>query len=404
MKNITFVVSIILLVICSKANAQIEFEKGFYIDQFADTIVCYVKNFGWSSTPDNFTVKSLDNQTVYSIDADEIKSIQIGDRIKFVNRIVQEDISDNNQQRIAIKRKVEFNQNQRILKVLIESKFSLYMIEEGEYKDYFYSEDNGVIKQLVNKKFAVTGNGFAKSNEYLKQLLRINTCETEKLNSFVKNMRLSENNLISYFLQINQCSSSKIKRYEELRPEGKTVANFSFKAGVNTAKSRYIFASPNSAKEIEVPRNTSYTLGLEVEIPLKVNQYKWSVIFEPTYKQLASSTTVVDQGLDREYEYQIYSIDIPLGIRYKMYLKENLNLFLNFKVQHTFHVGNSYVDLDFGQDHSAQTRFNFSYGAGIKWKKFSLEYRRDSQDILFQRVYEQFMNYNNAMVIGYNFR
>jgi hypothetical protein len=403
MKNITYIFSIVLLLTYSKATAQIKFEKGFYIDQFADTIDCYVKNSGWTSTPNSFTIKSIGNDSVYSIDADVLELIQIGNKVKFVNRIVEEDISDNNPERIAIKRKVEYDQNQRILKVLIESKFSLYMVEEGEFKDYFYSEDDGAIKQLVNKKFTVTGSSFAKSNEYIKQLLRINTCETDELNGFVKNMKLTEDNLISYFLQINQCSNSKIKRYEELRPEGKSVANFTFKVGVNTAKSTYIFNSPNSSREIEVPRNTSYTLGLEVEIPLKANQYKWSVIFEPTYRQLASSTTVIDQGIDREYKYQIYSIDIPLGVRYKIYLKENLNVFLNFKVQHTFHVGNSYVDLDFSQIHSAQTRFNFSYGAGIKWKKFSLEYRRDRQDLLFQRVYEQFMNYNNALVIGYSF-
>ncbi|WP_375578798.1 outer membrane beta-barrel protein [Marivirga tractuosa] len=386
-----------------KAHAQVKFEKGYYVDNQNDTVKCLVKNKGWTNFPESFTIKINDSNEKKELSIDELKMLRISDEVKFINTIVKEDISDNNSSKIAYNNDLVYTENVRLLKVLVESEYSLYFSEKDNRKKFFYSGPDNEIRQLIDKRYYVNDDNIATSQEYIKQLLRINECQSTELNNRAINDKLNESNLIYYFEQINNCLGTNVVKYEEKNFDDKSQKSYSVKLGLNLANSQYIFRSSNSSNTIDFPSDLASTFGIELEIPIKANKFKWSLITEPTFKYIASSNTVIDQGLERNYEFQVYSLDIPLGIRYKFYLSDDLLIFLNFKTQLTLNMGNSFVDLDFGQYHDAQTKFNLNAGFGFKWKKLILEYRRDPQNILNQRVYEELVLHNNTFIIGYTF-
>ncbi len=388
-------------ILCLKA--QVNFQRGFYINNQNDTIHCDIKNKGWSFIPESFTVRNIDSNETYNISTAEIKLLKISNKVKFERILVQEDISDNNPEKIALDKNIEFTETERFLKVLLESKYSLYVAEEGSFKKFFYTDQNGIVRQLVNKRYYTEGRIVTNSQEHIKQLLRINECQNPELNNFVFNIKLSESNLIYYFEQINSCADNEIINFEEKIPESKSKINYSLKFGYSNTKSKYSRTSQNSSESISFPSSSTFIYGVEVEIPIKVNKNKWSLIFEPTFKKLQSSKTVIDQRIERTYEFQVNTLDIPVGIRYKFYLSDDFNLFLTLKPQYTVILGNSYIDFDFGQSFDPETKFNTSIGAGLNWKRFIFEYRRDPQNLMNQDVYNELINYHNAFIIGFTF-
>jgi hypothetical protein len=398
---IAYLIISLFPILCLKA--QIEFQRGYYVDNHNDTIQCEIKNKGWSFIPESFTIRNIDNSETYKILTEEIKLLKISNKVKFVKILVQEDISDNNPEKIALDKNIEYTETERFLRVLVESKYSLYVAEEGRFKKFFYTDQNGIVRQLVNKRYYIKGKNVTNSQEYIKQLLRINECQNSELNNFVFNNKLSELNLIYYFEQINSCADDEIIIFEEKTAESKSKINYSLKLGFSNTKSKYTSTYSNSSESILFPSSSTFMYGVEIEFPIKINKNKWSLIFEPTFKRLESSTTVIDQRIERTYEFQVNTLDIPIGIRYKFYLSDDFNIFLTLKPQYTVILGNSYIDFDFGQSFEPETKFNTSIGAGLKWKKIMFEYRRDSQDLMNQEVFKELINYHNAFIIGYTF-
>jgi hypothetical protein len=165
----------------------------------------------------------------------------------------------------------------------------------------------------------------------------------------------------------------------------------------------------------EFPSKTNYRIGIEAELILPFNKYKWAILFEPTYASYNSKKITAPTGSDLyNMSMENYSfINLPIGIRHYMYLNDKSKFFVNAQVNVlTLKSGKSKtIDVDyegyvFDQAEMSQNQVfkSFSFGAGYNYNsKFSIELRYNTNYNILKKQESQTAELSyTSVILGYN--
>ena len=271
--------------------------------------------------------------------------------------------------------------------MLFEGKTTLYRYEDRDLVRFFYKPNDKDIEQLIYKRYIVkklstnSPNSLmeehAYENNYYKQQVVQVLDGSQFSDNDIQNLRYTQRNLIKVFEKYNDKEiESKDYKSRSSTPSGRY--RLAIKSGLNVSELS-IFTG---GKEISYSSKVNVRLGAELEMVLPFNRNKWSVFIEPTYLQYNASNnkSIEEFGLTlANSEVNYHSIEVPLGIKYYMFLNEKSKFFVNGAV--TFdHAFDSNIVFYNEREEVATldmaTGMNFAIGGGYFYKdRLSLEVR-----------------------------
>lgn len=310
--------------------AQIKFEKGYFINNNGERTECLIYNQDWRLNPDGFDYKLTENEKVTSAKITEIKEFGVYDFSKYIRFDGNVDTSNYAIDKLTENKNAEFKQVSIFLKTIVEGNANFYMHIDKQFTRYFYDIPNKKIEQLINKEYIKYNENGAKqiatNLEFQRQLLRDLTCETTGIDE-VKALNYTVSSLKRFFIDYNKCNSGDFKLFSS----NKINYNLALKTGYSAVMLK--FDHPLVEGEFE---NFYFRYGIENEIRLPFNNGKWSAIVEPTYQKMKEQGSFLEKRgfgpYNISFDYQ--SIELPVGLRYYMFLNEDSKLFVNaFLVQ-----------------------------------------------------------------------
>lgn len=374
MKNILVLA---FIAIGFQLQAQIEFEKGYYIDDSGkhETLI---KNIDWKNNPSEIEIKASENATPTFKSISEISEFVIINQAKYIKREVKIDYSSTNLSEISKQRNPEFKTKTVLLKTLIEGDAaSLYTYEESNLKRFFYALPQEEIQPLIYKQFVAEFNDKLLTNaSYKQELLNHLKCDNISL-TYVENTDYKEADLTRFFIRFHECKNAKYINYKN--KTHRNVFKLNIRPGLIASSLKVIDGTSTYYYDTEFDTRVRFRFGVEAEIFLPFNKDKWSLIVEPTYHYHKNETErvfkndyITDPTEDVTLDYT--SIQIPLGVRYYMFLNDDAQIFVNAGYLLDFSIS-SQIQFQQHNNIDITSENNLVFGAGFKYKRLSAEAR-----------------------------
>ena len=402
---------LILFLIATATFGQMEFEKGYLITSDSQRKECLIKNEEWKNNPTEFTYKLSKSASPETGDLKSVKEFSITNTCKYVNANVKIDL----QTKPAISAKNEvipvWTRENLFLKVLLEGKANLYSYDFNKVKRFFYSLNDTSVIQLTYLE-ALDGFTLIKNTGYHQQLWSGVKAPNATMNS-IKAITYTEKDLSAYFREYN--SSFGGSSTELAKAKRKPYFNLKLTPGLNssgvemnTVVSNKIVDKKYEQDNINFGNQLNFRMGLEAELILPFNKYHWGILFEPTYQSFSGEAPGT-YGLS-SISYQ--TIEFPIGLRYYFPVNENSRVFLNGFLIPGFVIDiNSSISYYFKDSSSPyiktpdiESATSAALGAGVEFKKFSLETRYYTNRNLLANRSLEYADYSRfSVVLGYKF-
>jgi len=386
----TILLAALATVFALHTRAQITFQQGYYIDDSGARVDCLIKNMDWDSNPSGFQYKMSDTSEPLLATIDQVEEFGIGTGIVYKRCSVNIDRSSEKMEEITYNRHPVFNKELLFLKVLVVGKATLYSYKGPETRRYFYGMADSIVHQLIYKKFRAP-NGMILINEaYKQQLLNELNCKNSSSGE-IQGLEYSRTSLVKFFSKYNECSGSVSRVVAE--DKKKDRFRLALRPGLNY--STFEINKSDFSGPIKFEPQTGLRLGLEFEFSFSNN--KWAVVIEPTYQYFKSSPEATSVQGTTDYK----SIELPLGVRYYIYLQSEAKLFINaFAVlDYSF---NSSLTSGNGQVYDVSSKPTAALGAGYARKRFSLEVRHlFGRDILNEYDFIPSTYKTTSLILGY---
>src|SRR5690606_31090943 len=149
----SLLVFFITTILYFQCHSQISFEKGYYIDNTNTRVDCLIKNADWKHNPTEFEYKLQANGHPQIAIIKSAKEVGIGNIMKYVRSTVNIDRSNESIMNLSRDKDPEFQEEELFLKVLVDSKATLYQYVQGALQRYFFNRENSNIEQLIFKKY-----------------------------------------------------------------------------------------------------------------------------------------------------------------------------------------------------------------------------------------------------------
>ncbi len=388
---------LLMFVIGLVSYGQINFEKGYYVNNANQKIYCLIKNIDWNNNPTAFEYKVSDTAEIEEVEMRSIKEFGIIGRSKYVRKEVDMDRSTNNLYRLSHDREPKFKKETLFLKVLVQGKASLYVYKERDLRRYFYNTEEKPIEQLVYKRYQKSNNEIGTNSRFKNQLWN-NVQYASMTQNSVKKLRYIHGDLINYFVGYNESRGDAPINYAKKAKKDKDLFNLTIRAGVRNA-TLDISNVVSNLRDTNFDNQQTFSVGAEVEFVMPFNKNKWSVIMEPTYQYFSVEKTIAVDQVEVEYT----SIELPIGIRHYFFLNDHSKLFLNASFVTDFDM-NSKVVFENSEDLEIRTTNNLALGVGYKFKnRYSIEARYQTK----REVLSQFASWNSnyrsfSILLGYS--
>lgn len=392
--------------------SQTSFESGYFIDNIGNKSLVLIKNQDWKNNPESFEYKLSEESEVRILTLHNTQEVVIAEKIKYTRHeveIEQPQITGLNN--LNNERYPEFKLETVFLKSLVEGNADLLLYRRSNSVQYFYNVKDGKVKTLVYKKYLIPNDNpnfsnykIGENNAYKQALLNDLKCEGITLRD-IESLKYKDNSLVDFFVKYNNCTGSNLVNYKP--KQTKFLINLNARAGINftsletshIAYSRY---------DIDFGSQSNFQFGIEAEVLLPFNNHKWAVIFEPTYQFFKAEKTIFlseRPSSERHTEIDYRSIDLPLGVRYFLFLNDTSKLFVNGSF--VISVGmNSVIERELlSPVFVAPVSSNIALGIGYNYNnRISAEIRfNPNRDILSNNT-QWFSNYNStALILGYRF-
>ena len=382
---------------CSNIKAQIIFEKGYIIDINNERKECLIKNMGWQYNPNEFEYKFSENSTVLKGTLTNIEEFGIDSHGKYIRKQIKIHRSEDRLQDLGFRREPEWSNETLFLRVLIEGKVTLFSYDDGEIQRFFYQKEGSDIEQLIHKSYRLKNSQKIHRNDNFKQQLWAYVNCVDRPQEKYRNLRYSRKELVQYFLEENNCEGGK---FDLLYGIAKRKA-FKLKITPGLKYSNASFSGSSGGATFQ--NELSFRLGLEVEFILPFNNNKWTVFSEPLYQSYYSKQNK-QSPVTLLVDYK--SIEVPIGIRYYIFIKSDLKLFFNGAYSFVYRLPSSGIRfsdrMENYLDVNTKTNLGFGLGATIR-DRFSFEFRYHTPMKI-----TQYLNWNSSfksssLIIGYTF-
>tara|TARA_R110002049_G_scaffold248552_1_gene423035 strand:+ start:182 stop:844 length:663 start_codon:yes stop_codon:yes gene_type:complete len=194
--------------------SQINFDKGYFIENSGTKIECLIRNIDWLNNPIEFEYKESENSEQKTITIKDVQEFGIYDNSKYIKANLNIDLSSNNLDDLSDNKEIIFEEKELFLKVLIEGEASLYEYVDGKIVKFFFKNNNTEIEQLIFKKYKSSQNQIGSNEEYKKQLWLNLKCDDITLKTF-KYVDYKENDLVDFFVKYNTCINVDYINYKK---------------------------------------------------------------------------------------------------------------------------------------------------------------------------------------------
>jgi hypothetical protein len=401
--------------------AQTNFESGSYMDLNNVKHEGFIKNLDWKNNPSEIIFKKNieDADNIY-VNSDNLKEFEIYGFSKYKKFNVNIDISANALSEIGYIKDPIFEKKELLLKVLLEGKSSLYLMNYGVYGKYFFNNASQEIEELVYKKYKVNEIDAAKmredgdkvyayttvltNNEYLKQLFNGVNCNMNR--EKIYKTSYTETSLVKYFKEYNECSDSEYVTYKSSKKTKTNIkaliaGNFSSLELSNNNRSLY-------SKNFD--NKTTLGAGLELELVFPYNNNKWAAFIETSFNTYKNNAVLTDDKGFSLYEKQDVTvqynyIQLAPGLRHYFYLNENSKISIDAIYNIKMGVGDNKVEYSREDESLVIYRnlkmtnsmlYNFAFGVNYSYKKYTLGIRTYSKSNVLDRTTDiTFAKYSN---------
>ena len=185
----------------------------------------------------------------------------------------------------------------------------------------------------------------------------------------------------------------------------KSIAiNFKIISGINFTNFSIIY-SPSQKYSFDT--QSILTVGFEFECVLPIKKNKWTFFINPNYQSYQAKVVInKDEGYSfypKEYSLNNRFIEIPVGIRHYLFLKNDTKLFFNagLTFNYSFNSTLSSQNDEFSIYANSYNRF---IGMGLNINKYSFEIRYNSdKDLLREFIFESSKYTSTSILLGYKF-
>lgn len=417
MKNLLFIA---LILSFSLSQAQINFEKGYFISNAGNRMQCLIKNIDWKDNPTEFEYKiNLDDSESKTATIESVTEFGIDSISKYKRFKINIERSSNDLRDISKTKNPVWNEEVLFLKVLIEGEATLFSFSDKNIYKYFFETKNSQIQQLVRIKYisyeknpgeAFYDDRIRENNQFRQQLYGRLKCDTFSENIF-ENVKYSKSSLTNIFEKYNSCvGSNSTTSFKEKAKKDAFIIRIT--PSINQTASLFI-DDPNVYYNLDttIEAKTIFKIGVEFEYILPFNNNIWSIFINPTYQKYKAEKTYVNndgfgsQGVDVTNNVVVdhSSLEIPIGIRRYIFLNKTSKIFINAAFVKNL-VGKSKFDFNNGdQILESSARSNYAFGVGYNFKnKFSIELRLNTSKNLLSDYFFWEANYSSIGVIfGY---
>lgn len=379
-------------------NAQIKFEKGYFINNSGQKNEVLIKNLDWKNNPTEFEYKTEENSKVNKETIKNIQEFSVGTNQKFIREDVSIDTSSEDLNKISSEKNPVFIKQTVFLKYIIEGKASLlsYTGTLSNTKRYFYTVDKNKAQQLIYKPYLVENNQITYNDEYKKQILTDLKCDIN--NTDISSVNYKQKDLTNIFIKYNECSNAEVTNFSKVNKK-KDLVNLSIRPGV-------VFSSFDITnyydRKIDFGSQTTFRLGLELEFILPFNKNKWSIFVEPNYQYFKANTEFIINEKIRERSIDYKAIQIPIGIRHYFFINDKSKIFLNIAGAPSISLSSKIVFSDDPKANKTSTGVPMVLGAGYKYNdKFGVEFRYSNESLI-----NNYLNWDSSyktvsVILGY---
>ncbi|MGB5943357.1 MAG: tRNA modification GTPase [Leeuwenhoekiella sp.] len=361
-----------VLLISFIGNAQIGFEKGYYINNEDLKIVCFIRNVEWNNNPESLKYRLSEDGEILDADISGIKEFVIGDRTKFIRRSVNIDQSKTNLDEMSYSIDPVFEEKEVFLEVLFEGVTNLYSYAGGDITRYYFNKDGEPIAPLIYKSYKTSNYEVHKNEGFKFQLWDAMECEAYTIKVLNK-LDYYQRDLVDFFIAYHTCVGADYTNYT-IKPE-RDAFHLSIRPGLSQSILE-VDQGASRRDNVNFDATLNFTIGVEVEYVLPFNRNKWAVKFEPTYQKFSARDSVVGSSQSRDAVKIDYGfVELATGIRHYMYFNQKSKAFVNASLLYVL-GGNSEIIYDPGKDFEIGSNVNYALGMGYKYNnKYSFEFR-----------------------------
>lgn len=401
----------ILLFYYTFSNAQISFEKGYFISNNGNRTECFIKNLDWKNTPTQFNYKLQINDSESKVETiSTVQEFGIDNESTYKRFKVEIDRTSNEVENLTTNENPTWKEETLFLKILVEGDAVLYEYTGDEIRRFFYQTQNSKLQQLTYLRYLaetrneVNGN-INQNNAYQKQLYDDVRCGNVTVKD-IKKLTYKKSELTNYFIGYNNCKNPSSIKAKPTTKKGELLLRIT--PSINFV-SLTIPDRNDYNVNVDANNKTLFKLGLEAEYILPYNKNKWSLFIDPTYQKYENESTYYIKSLflnqnDVSHTAKINysSIEMPIGVRHYMFLNKTSKLFLN--IAYIFEVnGKATISYDQKEYYNSQTSQNFGFGFGYMYKNtISLEMRMNTTKNLLGELPYSEANYKSlGFILGY---
>ncbi len=389
-----------LLIFSLPVAAQKNFIKGYFVTTANDTIQCFINDKGWNQNPRQIEYKITAAGEAATFRPAEIKSFGLSTGDIYEGRVVTRNNSPKDLEALRLGNTGVTTTDTVFLRVLVRGAANLLYLNNGN-RDYFYYQTNADIPVELDVRYTLqqdplTGKAlFITDNRFQAQLKSY----FEACPAVVKQLTFAKYNisdLRAAFKAYNACTQNQ--GYEGAA-KNLTLA-FGLLGGTSLTYVDFDTPETPSLQHTPFQGGPSLNVGLALNIIIPQNRQKWSFYNELLLKSF-KATGSFEEHLPFAYEtrhyyteFDVKSAGLTSMLRYQ-FLDTPVRPYVNagFAVNYIF---------DVQEFQSVRTTFDFTtretyweptplgvyqqvelalaLGAGVTYKKFSLETRVERGD------------------------
>lgn len=402
-KLFTFIMAIVFSI---NSYSQVNFEKGYFIDNGGQRTECFIKNVDWKNNPTEFSYKLNENSETQTGTIQNIQKFGVSNLI-YERYLIQIDKSSNHVTDLTFEKNPGFVKETVFLKVLVKGNSNLYAYENSSIRRFFFNTESTDIQQLVYKKYLMDNgrNEIGENVLYKQQLLNNFECKDITTND-IKNIDYTEKSLTKLFIKENKCTDPD---YEiTLKKEKRDLFNLRIKMGVNFSSLTVIKYGPYLKADFDYGSKTSLRPGLELEYILPFNKNKWSFALESYYQNFKDDQP--DNLSETTFEYasvEYSSIDVSFGLRHYFFLNDNSKIFLTGSYVAGIPLSTQFSSkLQYQAEDTKELDFRFNPAVGLGFdynNKMSLEFKYNFNTTVLDKYAFWTSEYDTfSIVLGYN--
>lgn len=381
MKTHKILIFFILLQCNLHCFSQIVYSKGYVVKNNGEKKSCLIKNNDWLDNPTKIQYKLEDNGPIITAGIDSIKEFGVDNYSRYLKVKVKIDRSPANINSLNNKKQPEWSEETLFLKELVCGKAGLWEYTGSERSWYFYNIDNSIPEQLIYKQY-INQDKILENASFRQQLLvYLQNDHTKDVD--LKDIKYDRKSLNDFFKLYNTeyeyCVDADFKKPDREVFNVKVVGSINYSS--MSVRNYNIDIEP-----FDFGSKINWMAGLELEYFLPFNRNIWSIILTPTYEHIYNTKTVDFKLGDilissKTRTLDVKMIDIPIGIRYTNYLKNDSRLFADISVSSPLNIGFKHYFAYNGTELNQRVGLNVILGAGYSFSNigFGIKYHMSKE-------------------------